>query len=193
MTSTSAEAEFWGWFQSNAPALLEVQTGGEPVCEVLMQQLHRIAPELTFQFGPVTDGRREFVISADGIRDAFPAVEALAGAAPALAQWTITRFRPGLPGPHRLKVGGIEVHSKDVLLRAEPDGDRIGLTVAVPGLVPTREQRWEQAGFILLDMALGEYLVETRIGYIEFVAAERRAGEEWVSLERFAEMLRGQS
>ena len=36
-------------------------------------------------------------------------------------------------------------------------------------------------------------VVETRIGYIEFVAAERRAGKEWVSLERFAEMLRAQS
>ena len=191
--SPSATSTFWTWFQANTPALLAVTTCREPICEALVEELRRIAPELTFQFGPVHDGRREFVISADGIRDAFPAVEALAAAAPPLAQWTITRFRPGLPGPHRLHFGGVEVDSKDVLVRVEPDGDRIGLTVALPRFAPTPELRWEHAGFILLDMSLGEYLVETRIGAIDFVATSARPSGEWMPLERFAEMLRAQS
>ena len=193
MPTPSALSDFWTWFQANERALLAVKTCREPVCATLITELRRIAPELTFQFGPVVDGRREFVISADGIRDAFPAVQSLASAAPPLARWTITRFRPGLPGPHQLQFRGIALDSKDVLVRAVSDGDRIALTVALPKFVPTPEQRWEHAAFILLDASLGEYAVETRIGYIEFVATSARPNGEWVPLEEFASMLRGQA
>ena len=186
----AATSAFWRWFQSREDELLAVESGQEPVCDALMEQLHAIADELTFQFGPVHDGRREFVISADGIRDAFPAVEALADAAPPLARWTVTRFRPGLPGPHRLRIGPIEIASDECLVRAEPDDDRTGLTIALPGFRPTPAQAFEQAGFILLDMSLGEYLVETRIGFIEFTDVASRPAGEWVPLDHFAEALK---
>lgn len=52
-----------------------------------------VYPDLTFEFGPRAE-KTEFVISAAGIKDEFPVVLALARAAPPLARWQISQFRP---------------------------------------------------------------------------------------------------
>ena len=186
LPAQSPEATFWQWFQQHEPALLAVRTGREPICDQLAEAMQRVKPELTFEFGPLERGRREFVISADGIRDAFPAVQRLAAAAPALDHWTVTAFRPGRPGPHVLEVGSVRVSSEKVLVRAEPDGERTGVTLAIPAYRRSDEKAFEQAGYLLLDALLGEYAVETRIGFIEFVDPDRRPTGTWLSLEEFA-------
>ena len=73
----TSEGRFWNWFQAHDSALFAVKTGNEPICGELSEELHRVHPTLTFEFGPADSGRREFVLSADGIKDAFPAVLAL--------------------------------------------------------------------------------------------------------------------
>src|SRR5437867_1052929 len=132
-----SEGRFWNWFQAHDSALFAVKTGSEPICGELSEELHRVHPALTFEFGPVDSGRREFVLSADGIRDAFPAVLALGRTAPALAHWTITQFRPPRPDVTQISVGGLQLDARTVQFLAELDGDRTGLTVSVPGYKAT--------------------------------------------------------
>jgi len=182
----SPEANFWRWFRQNEPALLLVQTGREPVCGQLAVALQTVSPELTFEFGPAEHERREFIISADGIRDAFPAVKRLAAAAPSLEHWTVIAFRPGRPGPHVLTVGALTMTSADILVHAEPDGERTGLVLAMPGYHATPAKSYEQAAYLLLDALIGEYAVETRIGFIEFVDSKRKDARRWIPLEEFA-------
>lgn len=55
-------------------------------------------------------------------------------------------------------------------LAAEPDGDRVGLILYIKGLSAENEDSAAQASFILLDSALGEYVVEEKIGFIEIIA-----------------------
>jgi len=184
------EGRFWNWFQAHDSALFAVKTGSEPICGELSEELHRVHPALTFEFGPVESGRREFVLSADGMKDAFPAVLDLGRAAPALSRWTIIRFRPPRPDATQVSLGGVHLDARSVQFLAEPDGERTGLIVSVPGYKATPNKTYEQAAYLLLDGMLGEYAVETGVGFIEIVAAEGRRPGQWRPLTQVREAVR---
>src|SRR3989304_9340674 len=94
---SSREAEFRGWCEKNEDWLFHFEHDRERIFGRLMTAIHRVHPDLTFEFGPVEGGNREFVISADGHGAAFPAVEAVFAAAPSLPRWKFTKFRPRRP------------------------------------------------------------------------------------------------
>src|SRR5438128_12686740 len=89
-----SEGRFWNWFQAHDSALFAVKTGNEPICGELSEELHRVHPTLTFEVPHVATGRRDFVLSADGIKAASPAILALGRTTPAPRHWTITRLHP---------------------------------------------------------------------------------------------------
>lgn len=166
----SPERRFWAWFAANSARLLAFEQDQERVFAELGAALGQVAEGLTFEFGQPAPAR-EFVVSADGQRALFPAVQALVAAAPALPGWEIKVFRQ--PKGTRLTVGygDLRLSPDDLWFRAEPHGERTGLTLYVRGLARQDEDFVRQASFLLLDAALGEYTVETRIGYIAWAAA----------------------
>lgn len=82
------EARFWAWFRKNNNKLFHFEKNQDQVFARLRTALTKVHPGLTFEIGLIRNGKREFVISADGQKDAFAAVESLYAAAPVL--------RPGL-------------------------------------------------------------------------------------------------
>jgi hypothetical protein len=190
VSGQSLETRFWAWFQQHDSALFAVKSGTEPVCDELSEQLHRISPDLTFELGPVQSGKREFVISADGVREAFPAVLALGAAAPALVHWTIIRFRPPRPDVTQIQLAAVHLDADSVEFLAEPDGDRTGLTISVPNYKPTPEHAYEQGVYLLLDGMLGEYTVETAVGFVETVAPVGRRPGHWRPLIQIQQVVK---
>ena len=144
---------------------------------------------MTFEFGPVANGKRDFVISADGITAAFPAVLALARAAPSLSRWKVIAFRPPRPDVTQISVGGIDLDARKIEFLARP-GERTDLVIAVPGYQSRPEKKLEQAVYLLLDGMVGEYAVEMRIGGIEILAEEGRPKGEWRPLTRLSEVVK---
>jgi hypothetical protein len=63
---------FWRWFELHEETLFTFEKKQKQVFTMLTMALHQVHPGLTFEFGPVVEGRREFVISAGGDRAAFP-------------------------------------------------------------------------------------------------------------------------
>lgn len=171
----SKEAIFWHWFQANESRLYDFEKDREKIFDELGTQLHRIRPELTFEFGPQDNGKREFVISADGIKDAFPAVIALADAAPSLSRWKITKFRPRRDFQSPVTLNGFRLAPDQVRFTIGPDGNKVGLTLFIDGYDPAAREKFGKAIYLMLDQALGEYDVETKVGFIEFEAAEARS------------------
>lgn len=161
---------FWAWFLENEEQLSSFEADRERVFDMLSERLASVHPELTFEFGPIIDGAREFVVSAGGIRDAFPAVSGLVAAAPALARWRVIAFRPRRSPINDLTFGDVSIRAEDVRFVAEPDGDHVGLTLLLPGYHETPEKLFEQMGYLFLDEALGEYDVETCVGFVEVTA-----------------------
>ncbi len=160
------EENFWGWFRKNDSALFHFEKDQERIFDRLAAEMNKIHPSLTFEFGPVTEGKREFVISADGIKDAFPAVESLYAVAPLLERWIWIKFRPRRT-PMDIEFNNVSVKADDAFCTIEPDGDKAGITFYIRGYQPERQETYQGITFLMLDQALGEYDVETHVGFIE--------------------------
>jgi hypothetical protein len=175
MRSSSPEDSFWQWFRENEDSLFKFEQDQEKVFDQLGSQMHKIHSSLTFEFSPVHDNQREFVISADGIKDAFPAVEALYAAAPSLPRWKFIKFRPRRE-PADITYEAITIKAMDVLIRVEQNGALIDLFVYVPGYSKKAHNAYAAIVFLMLDQALGEYEVETKVGGIRIDSIDKAVG-----------------
>lgn len=152
----------------NDERLFNFEQDQDGVFADLSTQLKDVDHNLTFEFGPDIDGKREFVISAGGIRRSFSAVEALANAAPGMDRWDVVRFRPRRPDMGELGIGGQTIAPRDIEFALQEDDGKAGIFLFIDGYSDTNANLWSRVGFLFLDMALGEYDVEMKVGFIEF-------------------------
>jgi hypothetical protein len=172
------EAVFWRWFQKNDDRLFSFETNREKVFDDLADALKKVHPNLTFEFGPILkDGRREFVISAGGIKAAFPAVEALYTVAPKIPRWIFVKFRPRRTPINDLNYADKKVRAQDVhyFLFKDENPEKVGIMIFFNGYKEEdKKSVWGQIGYLFLDEALGEHDVETKVGAIVFQSRESK-------------------
>jgi hypothetical protein len=180
--SDTKEAVFWKWFQKNEDRLFLFEKDRDKVFDDLANALNKVNWDLTFEFGPISkDGRREFVISAGGIKAAFPAVEALYTAAPKMQRWIFVRFRPRRMPINDLDYANKKVRARDVycLLLKDENPEKVGIMIFLDGYKEEdKKSVWGQIGYLFLDEALGEYDVETKVGVIVFQSRESKYFEQ---------------
>jgi len=149
--------------------LFELDTGREAererIFDEVATELQRCDPDLSFELGP-KQRRREVVISASGIKSAFPAVVSLVYAAPATKRWRVTAFRPRRTAADVVEFRGKRVHPKDVQFSLLDNGKIAGIYLFIPGYRED-DSDLKQIGYLLLDEVIGEYDVETRMGPIK--------------------------
>jgi len=164
------EAAFWHWFQKNENRLFSFEKDREKIFDDLSATMQKVHPDLTFEFCPVLEnGRREFVISAAGIKAAFPAVEALYAAAPKMPHWIFVKFRQRRTPIHDLQYAAKKVRAQDVhyLLFKDDKPGKVGVMLFLNGYKEEdTKSDWGQIGYLFLDEALGEYDVEVKVGAI---------------------------
>jgi len=158
---------FWEWFQANSDQLAAVKNGEDPILQELSHELQRVHPKLTFEMGLGEDDPFEFIVSADGISSVFPAVEQLVAAAPILANWKIIAFRQPKGADFGILYEDFPLEPEDVWFSYRPRNDKIDVTIYIRNLSSDNDRQAVGASFILLDNALGEYMVATGIGLIE--------------------------
>jgi hypothetical protein len=160
------EQNFWTWFEKNQAKLFNFEQARDRIFDELQMELHKVCRELTFEFSPILDGKREFVVSAEGIKGAFPAVEQLVNCAPNLPQWKFVKFRQRRNPISDLQIGGTKVKASEVEVCIAKHAGKVGLIVFVPRIQD--KKALAQYGFLFLDEALGEYDVSMKVGAIEF-------------------------
>jgi hypothetical protein len=164
--------EFWSWFVDNQARYFEMDFENiyqrNKLFDELSSHLIEIDENLTFEFGKLPEGKMDFVISAGGIEATFPKVIKLADKAPTIRNWKITAFRQPKDFNTTIEIAGIKVDPKETLVQLYRDGEKIGVVLYMPEFKETPHQLYEQLGFLLLDQALGEYVVGTKVGFIEF-------------------------
>jgi len=165
---SSKEEAFWNWFVKNEQRLFDFESDRERIFGDLGTQLKKVHGDLTFEFSPVQDGKREFVLSAGGIRSAFPAVESLYAKAPPLTRWKWVKYRPRRMPLNDLNYAGKAIKVDDVRYLLAKDGDKVGVVLFFDGYNEEEKATFGQMGYLFLDEALGEYAVETQVGFIEF-------------------------
>lgn len=165
-SEATPEQEFWKWFQKNETSLFNFEKNQDAVFQTLSTQMKKVHESLTFEFGPIKEGKREFVISGDGDKKAFPAVENLHADAPKLDRWVFIKFRPRRT-PMDIEYSGVRVKTDDVFCTVEPDRGKAGITVFIRGYQVEQHKTYAGITFLMLDQALGEYDVETKVGFIQ--------------------------
>jgi hypothetical protein len=163
------EQTFWTWFRQNDEVLFDFERDRDRIFAELTTALAAVAADLAFEFGPRIDGRRDFVISAGGVKSAFAAVKALAASAPVLPHWNVIAFRPRRAAIMAIGFGGRTVRPKDVEFCLLSNGRELGIYLFFDGYRESEKTIWGQIGFLLLDQALGEYDVATKVGPIQFL------------------------
>jgi hypothetical protein len=178
---------FWSWFVKRELALFNFdpvqQDERERLFDELASELRKIDPDLAFEFGPKAP-RREFVISAGGIRRAFPAVISLVTAAPTLERWQVIAFRPRRT-PNIVEFRGKRVHPKDVHFSLLDNERPPGIYLFIPDFRED-DADLKQIGYLLLDETLGEYDVESRLGLIKMLSPDSQTDGERYQLAELA-------
>lgn len=169
-----AQEKFWNWFLQHEPELFAFdatqETEREGVFVPLARELNKVDADLVFEFGP-KGPRREFVISAGGIRRVFPSVISLVNAAPRLERWQVIAFRPRRTLCSSVQIRGRRVDVKDVHFSLLDNSQIAGINLFIPGYGDD-DADLKQIGYLLLDEALGEYDVESRLGLIKMLPSD---------------------
>jgi hypothetical protein len=167
----SKESNFWKWFKQNEQQLLHFEDDRERTFDEVAKQLQKVDRDLCFEFGP-PGVQRELIISAGGIKTAFPSVVALTKTAPPdLRQWRIIAFRPRRHPIHSIEFNGVNIGPEDVQFSLLDNGVMAGLYLFIPGF-RDGNSNLGQIGYLMLDEALGELNVETKLGLIKMLAPE---------------------
>jgi hypothetical protein len=171
--ASSPEEKFWKWFVQNQDMLFEFEKDQENIFYRLAAEMKKVHPDLTFEFSPVFENeKREFVISAGGIKKAFPAVETLFDSAPRLSKWKFIKFRPRRKPLNDLNFGGKSITASEVHYKMYDDQEKVGLIVFLDGYNDAELDIYGNIGYLFLDQALGEYDIEMKVGFIEFHSRE---------------------
>lgn len=191
LTFGSKYKKFWKWFEAHEHEIFNFEADQERVFDKLADHLQHVHRNLVFEFSSITDGMREFIISAGGIKEAFPAVTALVRESPPLPRWKIIAFRQRHEIPS-IQCGDINLNHDAVFFDYAEHGNRIDITVFLPGIVnstPERLTALKTVGYLFLDAAVGEYDVETKIAGIEFVDATIHPQRRRLPLRELPEIL----
>ncbi len=168
------EEDFWQWFSKNSEKIYDFIQNQDEIFDQIEEHLRVIHPDLVFEISAEKDGKREFVISADGLKSAFPYVINLVKAAKNFDKWKIVAFRQrGRLGNIEFK--GIRLDLAQLFFHPVPQGeDKLGLEIYIRNPKEITDTV-RHAAFLLLDCAIGEYTVATRIGFVEIMAFPENA------------------
>ncbi len=168
--------EFWTWF-SNQESMLRnydpVKGGYEPL-QKLGEQLRKVDPDLTFELGSANAERRELTISANGVRELIPVVEQLLDQKPQFDHWQIVGFRQrkqlegGMLSVRDFHISPLEV---DCVLKSSLR--RIDISLFAENYRPEDYYSWLEIAFLLLDAAIGEIDVATKVGEVTIIDKEK--------------------
>jgi hypothetical protein len=167
--SKTKEEKFWIWFEENSDTLFHFENNQEVIFNQLSKQLQKVNPDLTFEFGPIQNEKREFIISAGGIKSAFPAVENLYSVHPNSDKWVFIKFRPRRETLMSLKFNDLEIQPSELkyMFFKDENPQKIGLLLLIKNFDDTQYNLYAQIGYLFLDQIIGEYDVETYLGAIE--------------------------
>jgi len=186
------ETKFWDWFIENEAALFygtdDEDKRGE-IFEGLTERIKAIDSNLAYAFSPIqSDDTKEFIISADGMKESFPNVEKLVSLAPKHNHWKFLAFRQPNPGNDlSLKISGIEIGYNDIYFRYLLEEGTLSVELNVRNY--DGSGLYQTAVCILLDSLLGEYDTVMEIDYIDWEVLDEEKLENLYSFIELREVV----
>lgn len=187
-SAKTKEEKFWDWFCKNSQLIYNFETDQEKIFDKIQEQLHKVNPDLTFEISSIKNGKREFVISADGLLDAFPAVELLYSKKPKLEEWEFIKFRPRRKIENSIRIENKELYPNDIkfMFINDDDSSKVGIVLFCKGYNEDEYEIYSQIAFLYLDESLGEFDTETYIGTIILQGFDSDYYENSINIELLA-------
>ncbi len=182
----SPEQKFWDWFCDNSEKYYSSSRSDENLLKELSDKLKQIDTNFCFEMSSVMkNGKRELVISADGIKTSFPKLVDFVALAPDLEKWEIFPFRQRtkLPDDMQIAIGNIKLNFSDIYFNYELAGEKLNLLMYAKDY-DEKNDAYKQAIYIILDTTLGEYDLEMKIGKISFFKLEDNLKNDLLPLSR---------
>jgi hypothetical protein len=186
----TAEQRFWRWFQTvSDDFFLMSEENQEELFDLFHKHLQKVHKELVFEFSSNqdSDGKREIVFSADGLRELIPFVLKLVNTAPNLKLWKITAFRQRMEGME-ISYNGYRLSEDNIFFSYQFTSEKNFIHVQI--YVEDYEEDMTGALFLLLDSCLGEYEVMTKLGNIHFSDIKERDMEEIYPLSKLYDLVK---
>ena len=165
------EKEFWSWFEKNSKDYFQLdEKNYDLLFNKLGLQLSKYHKDLTFEFSiEMNQGKREFIISAEGMVSAFPAVIKLVEEAPSLEKFNVVAFRQRQDSEQEIYFEDIVLNTEDIFFtyREDKQMDCLDIVIYIKGYSEENDQ-FIAAAFIMLDSLIGEYDVGVKLGEINF-------------------------
>ena len=171
---TQRAAEFWRLFAANEATFRGLTdmppAEAERNLKLLLKPLHAYHPGLELLFGRPEPGRYDLIISAGGVREAFPEVDDLMTQAPELPDWHVIALKPPVPETSVIEVGG-QRFDRDLItfavVEVPDEPEALAIHVFHEPYPEELQERHHLATFLLLDFLLGERSVAEDIRYVE--------------------------
>jgi len=176
MQDTQAST-FWTWFTENQHKYLFVndidETERARLFEELKLALHAYNDRLFFEIGGHKQSYKlDLIISAEGIKELFAAVETLVAAAPELPNWNIIALKPPMGPGYKVKYGGLTFDPEQTIFIPLDNPDNptgVGLWICYPDFDESSRATYIGGTFLMLDSILGERSTAMHIDHLEVV------------------------
>ena len=167
-------AEFWRLFAANEDTFRGITSmppaEAERNLKLLLKPLHAYHPGLELLFGQPAPGEHYLIISAGGVREDFPKVDALVAQAPELPDWRVIALKPPVPETSVIEVGE-QRFDRDLVtfavVEVPDEPEALAIHVFHEPYPEELQERHHLATFLLLDFLLGERSVAEDLRYIE--------------------------
>ncbi|MCF7925565.1 MAG: hypothetical protein K9L26_03430 [Candidatus Izimaplasma sp.] len=151
--------QFWEWFLTHEIKFYnDIETKAEIYVPLIDKRLKTIQQDLVFEISELlSDQKREFIISADGMARAFDDVFKLKNAFPGHPRWYITALRQREKNnQHHVEIDSLTLGYEDIFFIEHLSDKGIILDVYIEGYQKD-DNRYIHGYFLLLDSLIGEY------------------------------------
>lgn len=176
--------EFWSWFKNNHEEFYNLDhlkmNELEKSFQKLDNHLKPLNESLTYEISPVLEnGKREFVLSADGVRDAFSDLLYLFKRSPNLDNWEFIPFKQGFDGDPQLEFNnGYKLSWDKVMFESRETNEGLSIDFYIEDY-NEKDKNFGIGLVILLDSYLGEYDAVMQIRYVNVHKLNRREAKNF--------------
>lgn len=180
---------FWKWFVQHSEQYFSMDGADEKLLDDLSAQLRKISPFACFEISTVHKGKRELILSADGVAKGVEAILNLVKAAPPIDNWEIIAFRPRIE-VERIEFEGLDLQVKDISYAYNfNEYNRVDLHFYIKGFDENDKDRYIGGTLILLDTLIGEYDSMTKIGALEFSKLQNKTTKNLDAMTKLPQLL----
>jgi hypothetical protein len=170
---------FWDWFSYHEKEFYDInEENMNRIFDKVVKYLEKYNKYIGFEFtSELQDGKRELIVTADGVEELFDTVFTLVNAAPEKLKdrWIFTALRQPSNQELNINYQGITIQTKDIfyeIVESEENAEKWDILLHIKGMKLDRIDQlefYEEITYIFIEDIIGEYLTGTKLEQIILV------------------------